>query len=256
MSFSAFLNPTDWLDATGGPRYKRLQKRIEEGIATEILLPNASLPPEREIAALTGLSRVTVRKAMSALVDKGAVIQQQGSGSFVADAAPRVEQSLSRLTSFTEDMARRGMDTESHWLERGVFLPSPEEIKNLGLQAGESVSRIARLRVAGGRPMAIERASLPPDVLPNPIAVTRSLYEVLGRDGNRPDRAAQKISAVNLNEDDAALLGVAPGAAGLSIERISFLPSGRVAEFTRSIYRGDAYDFVAELRLAPKEDSQ
>jgi GntR family transcriptional regulator len=51
------------------------------------------------------------------------------------------------------------------------------------------------------------------------------------------------------------LLEVAQGVAGLHIERISYLASGKVIEFTRSIYRGDAYDFVAELRLAEPGDS-
>ncbi len=46
------------------------------------------------------------------------------------------------------------------------------------------------------------------------------------------------------------MLGVAIGSAGLSIERVSYLASGRVVEFTRSLYRGDAYDFVAELTLS------
>ena len=90
---------------------------------------------------------------------------------------------------------------------------------------------------------------LPVDILPNPIAVTQSLYDVLEKDGHRPVRAIQKISAINLPPAEAELLGVAEGAAGLRIERVSYLPSGRVAEFTKSIYRGDAYDFVAELRL-------
>ncbi len=80
--------------------------------------------------------------------------------------------------------------------------------------------------------------------------MSRSLYEVLEQSGNRPVRAVQKISAVNLEPDDAELLGVAEGTAGLSIQRISYLDSGRVAELTRSVYRGDAYDFVAELRLS------
>ncbi len=254
MKIAEFLKPQEWLVPNSGPRYKLLQQRIEEGIEAELLLPNAPLPPEREIASLTGLSRVTVRKAMRALVEKGAVVQLQGSGSYIADAPPRVEQSLSRLTSFTEDMALRGMDTSSIWLERGLFLASPEETEILALAAGASVARLARLRLTGERPLAIERASLPPELLPNPTLVTRSLYEVLGQDGNRPERAVQKISAVNLNEEDAELLSVSPGIAGLRIERISYLPDGRVAELTRSIYRGDAYDFVAELRLTPKED--
>jgi GntR family transcriptional regulator len=62
-------------------------------------------------------------------------------------------------------------------------------------------------------------------------------------------RAIQRIRAANLSDDDAALLQVPAGSAGLYIERTSYLASGRVIEFTRSIYRGDTYDFVAELRL-------
>jgi GntR family transcriptional regulator len=66
----------------------------------------------------------------------------------------------------------------------------------------------------------------------------------------RPVRAIQKISATNIKEPDATMLGVSVGAAGLAIERLGYLQSGRVVELTRSLYRGDAYDFVAELSLS------
>ncbi len=249
MSIAEFLNPDLWLSAAGGPRYIQLRRRIEDGIAEGLLLPDDPLPPERELASLTGLSRVTVRKATQAMVEDGLITQRQGSGSFVAPKTRRVEQSLSRLTSFTEDMARRGYKSESKWLERGIFLPSPEEVIALALSPDDSVSRIARLRLASGRPMAIERASLPVDILPVPTEVTTSLYEVLERDGKRPVRAIQKLSAINLPRSDADLLDLDEGAAGLRIERTSYLADGRIVEFTRSIYRGDSYDFVAELRL-------
>ena len=250
MKIGDFLDPEHWLNPANGPLYVQLRKRIEAGIASGFLAPDMPLPPEREIAAITDLSRVTVRKAIAELVERGLILQKQGSGSFVAPARPRVEQSLSRLTSFSEDMARRGYRSEMDWLERGLFLPSAEEVETLGLAPGDQVARLARLRRADGRPMAIERASLPTAILPNPLAVTRSLYEVLGAAGLRPVRAVQKISAINLGAADAELLGVQPMAAGLRIERVSYLPDGRVAEFTKSIYRGDAYDFVAELRIA------
>ena len=106
-----------------------------------------------------------------------------------------------------------------------------------------------RLRIANDTPLAIERASLSSSVLPDPEAVGASLYAALEKTGNRPVRAMQRISAANLGEADARLLDVPAGSASLNIERISYLASGKVIEFTRSIYRGDTYDFVAELRL-------
>jgi GntR family transcriptional regulator len=249
MRIADFLDPEHWLNPANGPLYVQLRKRIEAGIGSGFLAPDMPLPPEREIAAITDLSRVTVRKAIAELVERGLILQKQGSGSFVAPSRPRVEQSLSRLTSFSEDMARRGFRSEMDWLERGLFLPTSEEVEALGLASGEQVARLARLRRADGRPMAIERASLPTAILPNPLVVTRSLYEVLGEAGLRPVRAVQKISAINLGAADAELLGVQPMAAGLRIERVSYLSDDRVVEFTKSIYRGDAYDFVAEMRI-------
>lgn len=250
MTIAAFLTPDNWLQSHAGPRYVQLHKRLAKGVDEGLLQAGSSLPPEREIAMITGLSRVTVRKAIQALADDGVIIQKQGSGSFVASHAPQIEQSLSRLTSFSEDMSRRGMASTSVWLERGIYMPSPDEVLALALSQDASVSRIARLRMADNKPMAIERASLSTDILPNPLAVETSLYEVLGQAGLRPVRALQKISAINLEEKNADLLQVEPGKAGLRIERTSYLADGRTVEFTQSIYRGDAYNFVAELRLA------
>src|SRR5690606_19998437 len=105
------------------------------------------------------------------------------------------------------------------------------------------------LRISGDTPLAIERASIAADVLPNPTLVADSLYAQLDRSGNRPVRAIQRIRAANLSEADAKLLEISAGAAALHIERVGYLTSGRVVEFTRSVYRGDTYDFVAELRV-------
>jgi GntR family transcriptional regulator len=254
MSIVGFLQPAAWADTTPGPRYAALRQRLEQALDSGVLPPGAPLPPEREIAALTGLSRVTVRRAIQDLVERGLVTQKQGSGSFVSPR-PRVEQSLTRLSSFSEDMALRGHETSAVWLERGLFLPTAEEAAALSLHRDGQVARIARLRLSDGQPMAIERASLPPDLLPVPTAITRSLYETLDKGGNRPVRAVQKISAINLEKPEADMLSVPQHAAGLRIERISYLASGRVVEFTKSIYRGDAYDFVAELQLASEQDT-
>ena len=235
---------------SGAPLYLRLRKSIEDAVRSGQIGPGDALPSERDIAIRADVSRVTVRKAVQDLVRGGILVQRHGSGTFVAPRVGRVEQSLSRLTSFTEDMARRGMSVRSTLIERGLFQPSPDEMMKLGLSADEKVARVSRLRIADDTPLAIERASLSATVLPDPGAVGASLYAALERTGNRPVRAVQRISAANLGEVDAGLLDVAAGSASLNIERISYLASGRVVEFTRSIYRADAYDFVVELRLA------
>lgn len=119
----------------------------------------------------------------------------------------------------------------------------------LGLSADAMVARVSRLRIANETPLAIERASIAASVLPDPNAIGSSLYAALEERGSKPVRAVQRISAANLGESDAELLEVPTGSASLNIERVSYLPSGQVVEFTRSVYRGDTYDFVAELRL-------
>lgn len=239
-----------------GPLYLQLQRRIADAIAQGRLTPGDSLPPEREMAAMTGLSRVTVRKAVEGLVEAGQLVQRRGSGTFVAAKVERLEQALSLLTSFTEDMARRGRTVDSVWLSRAIHAPAPEETMALGLSSGDRVSRFERVRRSDGVPLAIERASIPAAILPDPSEVETSLYAVMEARGMRPVRAVQRIAAANLGPRDAELLGVPVGAAGLRIERIGYLASGRVVEFTRSLYRGDAYDFAVELTLAPEPEKE
>ncbi|MBK8083118.1 MAG: GntR family transcriptional regulator [Devosia sp.] len=233
----------------GGPLYLQLKRWIEDAVGKGLIQPGDALPSERDLATRVDVSRVTVRKAVQQLVRDGILVQRHGSGTFVAPQPHRVEQSLSQLTSFAEDMARRGMAVRSVFLDRGVYPPSSEETMVLGLSPGERVARVARLRISGDMPLAIERAALSTSVLPDPGVVETSLYAQLEKTGNRPVRAIQRIRAANLAEGDAELLEIPAGAAALHIERIAYLASGKVVEFTRSVYRGDTYDFVAELRV-------
>ncbi len=248
---NSLFSPQEFAKSGSGPLYLQLHRRIVEGIASGQLARGNNLPPERDLAVMSGLSRVTVRKAIQSLVASGALVQRRGSGTFVAERALRLEQALSQLTSFTDDMARRGKQAESIWISRALYSPTPEEVMALGLTADNLVARLERVRCSDGQPLAIECASLSSAILPDPDAVTTSLYATLNDRGLRPVRAVQRISAANLGQQEAKLLGVPFGAASLKIERISYLASGRVVEFTRSIYRGDTYDFAVELKLAP-----
>ena len=208
------LGQESWNRKGGGPLYVQLRGHLENAIRAGALKPGQALPSERELAELSGISRITVRKAVQDLARSGLVVQRQGSGTSVAPTLNRVEQSLSRLTSFSEDMALRGKRVRSQWLERGLFAPSVNETVVLGLKPHGQVARISRLRLADDVPLAIERASLSTDYLPDPENVQSSLYAHLDSRGCKPVRAIQRIRAVSLDPDDAALLDVEEDAAG------------------------------------------
>ncbi len=246
---SDMLSPAAWQHPNGGPRYLQLSRHIASAIKAGTLAGESPLPSEREMASLSGLSRVTIRKAIEVLVSEQLVTPRHGSGNFVSPLVEKLEHSLSHLTSFTEDMRRRGKSSSSEKISAGLFAPSPEEMMALGLGAGDLVARTQRLRRADGVPMAIERSALPPDVLPNPEAVTTSLYKVLAERGLKPVRAMQRISAARLTPEQARRLEVDIHDPALKIARTGYLSSGRIIELTTGIYRGDAYDFVAELQL-------
>ncbi len=233
------------LDEQGrAPLYQQLQRALREAINDKRLPPEEALPAERDLAEEFQVSRITVRKALDGLVTEGLLMRRQGAGTFVAS---RVEKSFSKLSSFSEDMLSRGRTPHSAWLNKSEGRVSPEESMTLGLSPGAVVYRFNRIRYADGAPMALEYSTIPGFCLPSVDAVEDSLYAALERAGNRPARALQRLRAVLFNSEQAELMRVADKAAGLLIERRGFLKDGRPVEFTQSFYRGDAYDFVAEL---------
>lgn len=232
-------------DAASAPAYLRLRKVLRHGVESGAMGPGHALPSERELAELLALSRVTVRKAIAGLVDDGVLIQRRGAGTFVAE---RIIKPLSKMTSFTEDLRARGLNPRSVFLEREVGEVTPEEAMALNLSPGSQVVRFHRLRFAGDGPLAEERSAIPHAILKDPALVVDSLYAALDALGCRPVRALQRLRAVNLSTAQTRLLNVAAGSAALAVERRSFLADGRLVEFTSSWYRGDAYDFVAELQ--------
>ncbi|MEM7259672.1 MAG: GntR family transcriptional regulator [Pseudomonadota bacterium] len=247
MDTSVFA-PEEWFRHGRGPRYQQLHRHISTAINSGRLSADDQLPPERDLAALAQISRVTVRKAVALLVDDGLIEQRQGAGSFVRSAGPKLQQSLSSLISFTENMAVRGMSSSSEVLSQGLYTPTQQEMISLGVSSSMQVARIHRLRSAGNIPMAIEKSTLPADILPKPEKVSTSLYAVLRETDVAPTRAIQRVTAENLEPRDASLLQLPAGTAVLRIERTSYLASGRPIEFSSGIYRSDMYDFVSEIR--------
>jgi len=229
------------------PLYQQLQRAIRQAIETRVLGPDDALPPERDLATDFSVSRITVRKAIDQLVAEGLLVRRQGSGTFVC---ARVEKNFSKLTSFSEDMRARGRNPRSVWLRKSSGTVTPEEALTLRASPGTPVYRFHRIRFADDAPMSLEYATILASCLPSLEAVESSLYAALERVGNRPVRALQRLRAVLFTAEQADLLQAKEKDAGLLVERLGFLKDGRAAEFTQSFYRGDTYDFVAELSIA------
>ena len=255
---AALFRAEDFADEAGGPLYLQLTRRIAAAIDAGALRPGESLPPERELASLTGLSRVTVRKAVQTLVAGRAAGAAAGLG-HLRGAAGRE----GRAGAVAAHLLLRGHGAAGQGGALGLAEPG-----GAGAVAGGDDGAGARPRTTAWRgwsgcgladevPLAIERASLSTAILPDPTAVEASLYAVLAERGLRPVRAVQRISAANLGaRGRRAARGAGRARRRSRIERISYLPSGRVVEFTRSLYRGDAYDFAAELQIPAEQEGR
>jgi GntR family transcriptional regulator len=241
-TLSQVLLPLD--ESSAQPLYQQLQRSLRGAIENGVIGPDDALPPERDLAEMLGVSRITVRKAIDELVDDGLLIRKQGSGTFVSN---RVEKNFAKLTSFSEDMRARGRQPRSVWMNRAAGTVTPEESLTLRSSPGTPVLRFHRIRYADDAPMAIEHATVIASCLASLDDVESSLYEALERTGNRPVRALQRLRAVLLTADQAKLLKAQEGEAGLLVARVGYLKDGRAVEYSQSWYRGEIYDFVAEL---------
>jgi GntR family transcriptional regulator len=241
-TLSQVLPPLD--ESSAQPLYQQLQRALREAIEKGVIAPDDALPPERDLAEMLNVSRITVRKAIDELAEEGLLIRKQGSGTFVSN---RVEKNFAKLTSFSEDMRARGREPRSVWLNRAEGTVTPEESLTLRSSPGTPVYRFHRIRYADDAPMALEYATVLAGCLASLDDVQSSLYEALEKTGNRPVRALQRLRAVLLTAEQAKLLKAQERDAGLLVARVGYLKDGRAVEYSQSYYRGDIYDFVAEL---------
>jgi GntR family transcriptional regulator len=223
------------------PKGEQLRAVLEQLIA--LLGPGALLPSERMLAARYELARMTVRKELDRLVAEGAAYRVHGRGTFVADQ--RIVY-VNPLTSFTQEIRAKGMTPGATVRSQAVLAADDGLAARLERSPGTPVVRIERVRTANGEPIALEWAHLPSDDFPGLERMRladRSLLELLReRFGVAPAKAAQRVSAVALTAEEAGLLGTGEGRPAFFFRRTTRRASGRVIEYTRSLYRGDRYE--------------
>lgn len=232
------------------PIYHQLYEILRNGINQGRWQPGDLLPPESELIDRYQVSRITVRQALDALVNEGLIYRQRGRGTFVAQ--PTVEQGLTRIVSFTEDMRQRHVQPGTQVLAAEIKPATPELAEKLEIEPGEPLACLERLRLADDEPMSLEQSHLVhrlcPGVLSGDYAHT-PLREALEQQyGLRLVRAKQVIRASAAPAKLAKKLGIAPNAPLLAIERVSYSPQNVPVEFLRLYHRGDRYALYNELR--------
>src|SRR5438477_2085355 len=122
-----------------------------------------AIPSERQLSADLGVSRLTVRAALDDLAREGYVVRRRGSGTYVQQ--PKISQELT-MTSFSEDMRRRGMVPSSQTLSLTRQLAGARLGRFLNVSPGDEIVVVKRLRLADGVSMAIETLHIPAAVVP------------------------------------------------------------------------------------------
>jgi GntR family transcriptional regulator len=226
------------------PKGEQLRSILEDVIGA--LHPGDPLPSERELAERYDVARMTVRAEITRLAAEGLVERVQGRGTYVAE--PRVAQAAA-LSSFTEDMRARGLTAGSRVLSQEVLPADAVVARGLDVEPGAPVVRLRRVRTADGDPMALEEAFLDAGrfaALAEEDLEGASLFDVLeSRFGARFPTADQRVVAVEIVGEDANLLRVAPGRAGLKFHTVLLDADERPLAYAWSLFRGDRY----EIRL-------
>lgn len=231
------------------PMYLQLHRSLRQRIEAGEWTSGERIPTERELCARYSLSRATVREALDGLVSDGLIERRQGSGSFVR--ARRVEQSLGRLYSFTAEMLARGRRPGLRVIEKARLPASAAAAERLGIEQGEELYWLVRLRLLDDEPLMLERSYLPARYCPGLIEqdlAGRLLHDVFAERYGRPFARQRKwVEPVLIDDASAALLGVRAGVPALRIERLTYSPDDEPLELREILVRGDRCRYFIEV---------
>jgi GntR family transcriptional regulator len=232
-----------------GPLHVAIGEQIAAAIASGQLVPGTRLPPERHLAESLGVSRMTVRQALGALERDGLLRRVVGraGGTFVRE--PDAEPQPAGTAGLSAQLRRHGLAAGAELISAEVESARKRTAAALGIERNESVVVIVRLRLAGGKPLAVERSSLPVRLFPDieDMDLGGSLYDLMDEGfGRRPVRAVEHLETAEARPSDARTLGLRRGAPILLVERIAYSADGTAVEFARDRFRGDRTRVVIE----------
>ncbi len=220
------------------PLYAAVRDAVLERIGSGLLAPGDMLPSEFALADEFQVSQGTVRKALDDLAARNLVVRRQGKGTFVAAHTP--ERALFHFFHIVADDGARELPTKSRVLSCRRRRPDRGEAEALSLDRADRVVEIRRIREMDRKAAIAETVCVParwfPDLDKRAIEeVPNELYQMYEeRYGITVHRASEKLRAVAASADDAAALGIKPGAPLLEISRVAETLDGRPVELRRS----------------------
>jgi GntR family transcriptional regulator len=238
------------MDTAGELKHVWVRRQLQDLVAST-LRPGDALLGERQLEEQFGVSRITVRRAISDLVQDGALVRIKGKGTFVSHGLVR---STLHLASINEHMRAAGFEPSTRVINASTAAPPAAAAEHLGLAAGDAAYQVRRLRLANGAPVSVDESWLPPPLLPGLLSedLTGSLYRVLAASGHPVQHVEQTVEAAAAPEETAALLDIEPGAPVLLFRRRSFTGQedpGTPIEYSISTYRSDRYQVSMRLAL-------
>ena len=238
------------LSASAGsvPLHIQVRETIRRQVRDGALIDKTGrLMTEAELGRHFGVSRITIRNAISPLVDEGMFARARGRGTFLRSNQP--ENWVGRLMGFSETIRDAGYQAGAKVLQQGMTNRHETGVREQ-LQE-RAVWQLKRLRLADDTPIAIEHAFYPPDIgleLEKRDLTSIIMYSVFEDElGLAIKEARQTIGASLAEPTSAKLLGVKAGSPLLSIERLTLSKDGRALELLRSVYLPDYFRLSISL---------
>lgn len=226
--------------------YIKIHDAIKKDIDEGVWLIGDRLPSERDLADHFEVSRMTLRQAVTLLVEEGILERRVGSGTYVA--SHRVRDKMRGTTSFTEIVHSQGKTPSSKLISYQRQLASDTEIKELQLEPSDYVIRMERIRYADNIPLVFEVASIPEKFIKDMKRdeITEHFFKTLVSHGFEIGKSRQTIYAKTASERVASYLSVSRGHAILALTQVSYFSNGNPFEYVRSQYVGDRFEFYLE----------
>lgn len=237
-------------EVPGLPRHYTIRKSLQQLILSKVLKPGDQIPTEIEIMKIYSVSRITVRQAIGQLVATGALVAQSGRGTFVAQ--PRIQQDLTRLTGFVEDMDALGLKASAKVVSVKEIEADYYVAEKLKLKEGDWVTYIERIRYANKEPLSFDVTYLPIEIgrkIAKENLKVDPVFSLLEQKyGLKLSEADYAIEASFATSPIAKNLKIRKGAPILLIERNSYSIDGKPIDYEKLHYRGDRIRYKMLLK--------